>query len=82
MLPDPHPGWTNTEELLAAAVELLHTNNRLTLWANSKPGTQLPRPLKVPRPWEHDQKPKIATAAELARFLGTPVVYAPAGGDG
>lgn len=50
-------GWGTQEELLAIIAELLDVNNRYFLSAHVKPGTQLPKPIYIPRPDDTQRKP-------------------------
>lgn len=70
-------GWTNQEELLAAICELIDTNNRLFLMANTKKNAKQPRPLHIPRP--RDKKPeRVKADGESLKALmeekGMPVI--------
>lgn len=42
--------WGQLEELLALNTEILHSLYRLMFAANTKKGTRLPKPLRIPRP--------------------------------
>jgi hypothetical protein len=44
--------WTTEAELAAVQIELLDSIRRMYLQAHSKKGTQPPKPLHVPRPWD------------------------------
>lgn len=59
--------WGDSEELLALIAELLHTLIRVTVKANSKPGTRVPEPLHIRRPGE-PEKPAM-TMGEMARRM-------------
>lgn len=64
-------GWGPTQELLATIAELVDAGNRLFFSANSKKGTRLPRPIRIPRPSERRRRRKRnATGEELARMVG------------
>lgn len=66
-------GWNNSEELLALIAELLDLNNRLFIQANSKPGSQRPKAIEIPRPTRAlplpEQPRQKATADEIRRFF-------------
>lgn len=70
--------WSTELELLATQVELQSAALVAFLAANTKKGTKLPTPLRVPRPdadpVEADAKPRVGAAA-FARML-SPVVQA------
>lgn len=83
------PGqWGNAEELLATMIEVL--GDFRNVYIKSRPrkkGTAAPNttPIKIPRPKGRDgqdrDRPKPATAGELAKFLGAQGVqidYTPA----
>jgi hypothetical protein len=40
-----------SRELQAVTAEMVHALWRVTLQANSKKGSRIPPPLKIPRPW-------------------------------
>ncbi|MDF1596942.1 MAG: hypothetical protein P1T08_12760 [Acidimicrobiia bacterium] len=75
--PPDQPPWGYTEELLAVIAELVHENIRVLVKANSKKGTRLPDPLRLPRPWTPPRRP--ATAHDLKLLFGGRVVYTPRG---
>jgi len=51
--------WGFNEELLASLIEQVDLSNRLYVQAHSKPGTQPPRPVQIPRPYDRvEQKPR------------------------
>lgn len=62
--------WPPERELLAVAVELLHSLLRVTLKANG--AKTVPKPIHIPRPEEGEKaKPKPISMSEYARdFLG------------
>lgn len=67
------PGWGATEELLASTVEQIDHTNRLIFAANTKQGTPLPDPIRIPRPTDgEDDAPtkRPATSEELAVWFG------------
>lgn len=72
------PGqWGNVEELLAATVEVLADFRRVFILAQPRPkGRGKPNvpEVRVPRPaksgGQDREKPKPATSAELAAFMG------------
>jgi hypothetical protein len=69
------PGWGTTEELLALNAEVTHAAVRVLLAAFSRKGASLPKPLRVPRPWDVSRrsrpKPKRRIAeADLAAYGG------------
>ncbi len=63
--------WPAERELAAVTVELLHSILRTYVSANSKPGTRLPEPLHIPRPWDTSKEKRKAgtTLAELQTIL-------------
>jgi hypothetical protein len=70
------PGdWTVADELLALAVESIEIANYLFLKVNTKKGTDLPKPMRIPRPGaETGQAKEQSSTAELGRFFGGPGV--------
>jgi hypothetical protein len=64
------PGWSSTEELLAAIVEQVDLSNRLFVMAHSKKGTRPPTPITITRPGQAIEKPKLATPDEVRSFFG------------
>lgn len=64
--------WGNTEELLAAACELLDLNNRLLMAAHRDPKKSgpLPKPIQIRRPGDRGpEKPRVANRQEMAAFF-------------
>ena len=61
--------WTWERELLATAVELLHTlyRQQAAIWGAKQ--HQIPPPLHIPRPHDKEIEPEVTTAAGLARML-------------
>lgn len=76
---EPRTGtWSNEAELLKAIAELIDQNNRLFISANSKKGTQQPKPIEIPRPWEDDKpRRRAATSQEMAKFFKGHSTYVP-----
>jgi hypothetical protein len=76
-------GWSNTEELLAIACELIDQSNRLFFQANSKKGSKPPKPIEIRRPGRDDPSPtsaetgrrRQATSEELRAFFGGAARY-------
>jgi len=70
------PGWSNAEELLAIIAELVDQNTRMFVIANSKKGTQAPKPIDIQRPTRvtdaeaKEPKRRQATPAELRAWFG------------
>jgi len=68
--------WGSVEELGAIQVELLDKLWRQTVAINSKKGSQQPKPLQIPRPWQLRKKrekskreKRAASLAEIGQFL-------------
>jgi hypothetical protein len=65
-------------DLLALAVETASSGNVLFFAANTKKGTTLPEPIRIPRVWREvgeDEGPKEqSTPEELRSFLGPKTV--------
>lgn len=51
--------WTTDNELQAATVEMLDSFMRVFIQANSKPGGQKQKPLRIPRPWDKSEKEQV-----------------------
>lgn len=63
--------WTTETELLAGIYEVCHATYVATLAAAGVKRHELPKPVRVPRPGEDQQKKKPASSAELARWMNT-----------
>ncbi len=69
--------WGSQEELGAIQAELLDKLWRQTVAINSKKGSQQPKPIQIPRPWQLRKKQRqkttrekrSATLAEIGNFL-------------
>lgn len=48
--------WTDEKELLATLCELIDFSNRMFLAANTKKGTKIPEPIKIPRPFKREEE--------------------------
>lgn len=60
-------GWTQTDDLLAANAELTHAVYRAVLASiPTKHPKQLPKPLRIPRPWDKP-KSKVSWMRDMAR---------------
>jgi hypothetical protein len=78
------PGdWTVEAELLATLCEVAHGHASMFLVANSKKGTEPPRPLRIPRPSDPAEETgsRHATKDEVRAFFAGAVRYTPKGGD-
>jgi hypothetical protein len=68
-------GWTNTDELLAALVEVVDYGNRLYLQVHAKKGSRPPKPIQIRRPGQPEaadppkKKRRQATGEEMRRFF-------------
>lgn len=74
---DPAGGqWELGHELLATIAELVDLGNRMFMQANTKEGTRLPTPLRIPRPYpERAPAPKpLSTIDEQKAFFEKVVV--------
>lgn len=60
-----------TAEVAATTAELVHALWRLTYQANVKRGTTIPEPLKIPRPWLDEARPRrrVSSLGDLARRM-------------
>lgn len=77
--------WSNLEELVAIAVEVIDQGNRQFHAAHSKKGARAPKPLRIPRPPrprrkgepepEEERKKRPATSEELRAFFGGGIRY-------
>lgn len=68
---DPHSDWTANEELLASLIEVVDLGNRWFFGANTKKGSQQPKPIKIPRPRDDEKEPrKPSTPDEIQSFMG------------
>jgi len=74
-------GWDSKSELLAMIAELIDQSNRFFIAANSKRGTQLPRPLYIARPDDNrrglPQRNQKAAVRALFAKQGVPVMSRP-----
>lgn len=59
--------WTDAEELLASAVELLDGLNKQTALARGVPKMRIGNPLRIPRPGAAPEKP--ANVVSIAEFV-------------
>ena len=72
--------WTNTEELLAAVIEVMDRGQLWFLQANSKKGARLPKPIRVPRPETPGAEPIDATSPPKSTGEALKELMAQAGG--
>lgn len=57
--------WTTDNELSAIQIEVTDALLRAFIMANSKPSSQKPKPIKIPRPYEKDKKESRTTLTDL-----------------
>lgn len=64
-------GWTTTDELLAALIEVTDRNGIWFFQANVKKGTKVPPRIHVPRPWDKKKSERggKSTADEVKAFM-------------
>lgn len=79
LVPARRDDWGNTEELLATVAEVGYETFRVVYAANSKEGTTIPGPLRIPRPGKPVDTPveqRKATPEEMRRFFLGSAQYA------
>lgn len=59
-----------THELLAALVETVDAGNRILYAVNTPKGTPIPKPIKIPRPHEQREEPKMSAVEDIRSFFG------------
>jgi hypothetical protein len=64
--------WGHTEEMLAVLIEMIDGFRLMWLRANTREGTRLPDPVKVPRPGSKKEPaaPTVSWATFAARMKG------------
>ena len=67
--------WTDERELLATQIEVLDALRRAFIVAHSKQGTRPPEAIRIPRPWQREEKAKGrgTRLGELIREFRVPV---------
>lgn len=61
--------WTAEHELLALNAELTDALYRAFIRANSREGSQQPKPVKIPRPGQQNRRQRGTTLAELTQMM-------------
>jgi len=74
--------WSEERELLAVNIEVLDSLRRAFLMANSKKGTKPPEPVRIPRPWQKQERPagRGTRLRDLLSQAGLQVKVVPRGG--
>lgn len=74
--------WSEDRELLAVNIEVLDSLRRAFLMANSKKGTKPPEPVRIPRPWQKQERPagRGTRLRDLLSQAGLKVKVVPRGG--
>ena len=65
-----HAEWTGLHELMATQVEITHALLRVVLGGLGAKGSDVPKPLRVPRPGDKNQEPVKLTGLQAAMALG------------
>lgn len=61
--------WSSEHELLALNAELTDAMYRAFIRANSKEGSQQPKPIKIPRPGQSVERKRGTTLDELTKMM-------------
>jgi hypothetical protein len=66
---DAGTSWSTENELQATTVEMLDAILRVYIQAHSKPNSKKPKPIKIPRPYEKQEKKRTSIGEMLANGL-------------
>lgn len=73
--------WTVDNELAALNIEMLDSLRRMYIQAHTKKGTQPPKPVEVPRPWNTEKKSTAKRGTTLAEMMKRHGLKVRRGGD-